>query len=187
MTAWKKIDSQLILNTQFFKVRNDIVELPTGERKDWIYWDSIDSAMVIGITKDKKIVMIKQYRYLVHEDVIEFPSGSLEKGESPEEAAVREFEEESGYSCKNLIKLGSYYETYGQLNRQIHIFFSKDITKTKQNLDSKGTGYEDIKVQLIDFDEALQLALNNKIVAMGSTLAMILLNEKISQKEISLK
>jgi len=187
MKKWKQLDSQVILDTKYFRVRKDSVELPGGERKDWTYWDSPDSAMLVGMTKDKKLVMIKQYRYLVNDDVIEFPSGSLHQDESPEAAAAREFEEESGHTCKNLIKLGSFYETYGQLNRQIHIFFSKDIIKTNQKLDSGEKGHEEIEVKLIDFNAALNLALNKKILAMGSALAMLLLNEKVSKKEISLE
>ncbi|MBI4896097.1 MAG: NUDIX hydrolase [Candidatus Aenigmarchaeota archaeon] len=129
MDPWKQIDSHVVFDTRHFRVRKDVVELPNGERKEWPYWDSPDSALVVGITPDKKIIMIKLYRYLVGRDVIELPAGHLHTNELPQEATAREFEEETGYMCKNLIKLGSFYETYGQLNRQIHIFFSKDVSK----------------------------------------------------------
>ncbi|MCK5475898.1 MAG: NUDIX domain-containing protein [Candidatus Pacebacteria bacterium] len=101
-----------------------------------------------------------------------------------EKAAKREFEEESGFKCNSLIKLGSFYETYGQLNRQIHILFTNDLIKSRQNLDSGKRGFEDIKVELVDFEKAIKLALENKIVAMGSSLAILLLKEKIEKKEI---
>ncbi len=146
--------------------------------------DSNDSAMVIGMNRNKKLIMIKQYRYLTNNIVIEFPSGGLRDGEKIEFGARREFEEETGYKCESFIKLGSFYETYGQLNRQIHIFFSNNIIKSKQNLDNKKEGYEDIKVELIDFKKAVDLAIGNKILAMGSSLAILLLKEKILKKEI---
>ncbi len=186
MKKWKKISSKIILDTPKFKVRQDVVKLPNGELKEWPYWDSRDSTMIIGMTKDRKLVMIRQYRYLVGSEVIEFPSGGLEENETVSEAAKREFEEETGYSTESLVKLGSVYETYGQLNRRIHLFFGKDIKKSKQNPDRGGRGYEDIKVELIDFDKAVELALNNKIAAMGSSLAILLLNEKVRKGEIKL-
>lgn len=179
MKKWIKEKSNLVFNNKHFKLRKDIVLLPSKKEKELFYWDSFDSAMVLGMTKNKKLIMIKQYRYLVGEDVIEFPSGGLHKNEKPEEGAKREFEEETGYKCNSLVKLGSFYETYGQLNRQIHIFFSKNIVKTSQKLDNGAKGYEDIKVELIDFKKAVDLAVKNKVVAMGSSLAILLLKEKI--------
>ena len=181
---WKTKKSKLILNTKHFKVRKDLVELPTGKLTEWIYWDSLDSTMVVAITKDRKLVMIKQYRYLVGDEVIEFPAGGLHKDEDSTTGAKREFEEETGYKAKSLIKLGSFYETYGSLNRRIQIFFSPDIIKTKQNQDKGKKGFEDIKTVLINFEEAISLVLRNKIVAMGSSLAILLLQEKVKKREI---
>lgn len=184
MKKWKCKKSKLILDTKFFKVRKDTVELPTKEIKKWTYWDSRDSAMVVGMTKNKKLVMIRQYRYLVNDEVIEFPSGVCNNNESIEDTARREFEEESGYKCCSLVKLGSFYETYGQLNRQIYIFFSNNVIKSKQILDGGENGFEDITVKLVDFKEVVDLALENKIVAMGSSLAILLLKNKIERREI---
>lgn len=184
MKKWKRKKSELILDTKFLKVRKDIVKLPTGETKEWIYWDSKDSVMILGMTKEKKLVMIKQYRYLVNDEIMEFPSGGLDAQENMEEGAKREFEEETGFKCDSLIKLGSFYETCAQLNRQIHIFFANRVIKSEQNLDQGEKGFEEIKVALVDFEKAVNLALENKIVAMGSSLAIFLLNEKIKRKEI---
>lgn len=179
MNKWQKISSKLILDTPFFRVRQDKIVLPTNQEKDWLYWDSPDSAMVLGITNDKKLVMIKQYRYLVGREVMEFPSGSLYQDEKPEAGARREFEEETGYQCGDLVYLGAYYETYGQLNRRIHIFYSIVTQKSSQKLDSGKYGYEDIKVVLVDIKKAEEMAMNNAIDAMGSTLAVLLLLKKL--------
>jgi ADP-ribose pyrophosphatase len=184
MSKWKRLSSSLVYNSKYLKVRKDIVQLPNGIENEWVFLDSRDSVMILSITKDKKLVMIKQYRYLVGKEVIEFPAGLLEENETPVEGAKREFEEETGYKCKNLIKLGAFYETYGQLNRQIHIFFSVVMEKSKQSLDSGSKGWEEIKVELVDFDKAVNLACDGKIDAMGSSLAILLLKEKIKKGEI---
>lgn len=186
MHKWKCKKSKIILKNKFFKVREDVVELPTKKYRKWVYWDTNDSTMVIGITSDKKLIMIKQYRYLANNFVIEFPAGGLHDGEKIKNGAKREFEEETGFKCDSLIKLGSFYETYGQLNRQIHIFFSNKITASKQNLDSDEEGDENIKVKLIDFNKTVDLVRNNKILATSSSLAILLLKEKVLNKEITL-
>lgn len=184
MKKWKCLKSKTVFDSSHMKLTNDLVELPNGERKEWIYWNSIDSAMIVGMTEDKNLIMIRQYRYLVGDEIIEFPSGSLHESENQKAGARREFEEETGYKCKQLIKLGSVYETYGQLNRQIHIYFAPKVNKTKQNLDKGKRGYEDIKVELIPFEKAVELVAANKIAAMGSSLAILLLKEKIDRREI---
>lgn len=186
MKKWKQVKSHLVFDTKYFKVRKDLVELPSKETLEWFYWDSNDSVMVLGMTKDRKLVMVRHYKYLVGDDVLEFPAGGLNKGEGIEAGAKREFEEETGYTCNNLVKLGSFYETYSQLNRQIHIFFSNDLKKSRQNLDQGEKGFEDMKVELVMFDKAVQLALDNKIVAMGCSLAILLLKEKIEDGTIIL-
>jgi len=181
MKKWKCKKSEIILDTKFLRVRKDLVELPTKEQKEWVYWDSKDSAMVIGMT-GSKVVMISQYRYLPDDEVIEFPSGGLEGHETPEECAKREFEEETGYKCNSLVKLGAFYETFSQLNRKIHIFFSNDIVKTSQKLDSG----EDISVMLVDFKKAMEMTRKNGIVSAESALAVLLLKAKIDAKEIKI-
>ncbi|MBI4779299.1 NUDIX hydrolase [Candidatus Falkowbacteria bacterium] len=183
MKAWKKINSKIVYDSKYFKVRRDIVELPGKEKKEWTYWDSRDSAMVIGLTGKKELVMIKQYRYLVRDEVIEFPSGSLNKNENVKKAAKREFREETGYEIKSpLLKLGSFYETYGQLNRKIHLFFASNVVKSKQNFAADDDVNEETEVVLVNFNQAVKLAVENKIVAMGSALAILLLKEKFKNK-----
>lgn len=184
MKKWKCLKSELVYDSKYFRVKKDLVEINTGEQKEWTYWDSMDSAMVLGMTPDKKLVMIQQYRYMVGDVVIEFPSGHGQGLETIEKSALREFQEETGYSCSSLLKLGAYYETYGQLNRKIHFFFARDVIMSDKKIDTGDDVREDIEVVLIDFDDAITMALNNKIVAMGSALAILLLKEKLEGKRI---
>lgn len=180
MKSWKKINSKIVYDSKYFRVRRDKIKLPNKEIKEWTYWDSRDSAMVIAMTVQKKLIMIKQYRYLVNGEVIEFPSGSLNENEPIKKAAEREFKEETCYEIKSpLVKLGSFYETYGQLNRKIHLFFAKKAVKAKKNLMAEDDVSEDAEVVLVDFNQAVKMARENKIVAMGSALAILLLKEKL--------
>lgn len=186
MKPWKLVEKKVILDHPRMKIYQDIVQLPNGERKEWPYWDSTDSVMMLGMTKDKKLIMIHQYRYLLGEEVIEFPAGALHENENIENGLKREFEEETGYRALSFQKLCSVYETYGQLNRQIHIFFSSNVQKSRQHLDRGEEGYEQIKVELVDFNRAVELSIDNKIPAMGCSLAILMLKEKIEKGEIDL-
>lgn len=109
MQKWKRLSSEIVYDSEYFRVRKDLVELPGGQEKEWTYWDSRDSAMVICMTDERKLVMIRQYRYMVDDDVLEFPAGFNESGETFEQSAQREFREETGYICGRLEELGTFY------------------------------------------------------------------------------
>lgn len=186
MKKWKRLESKLVFKNPRFKVREDTVELPTKKLIKWTYWDSNDSVLVVAATQKGQLIFIRQHRYLVGKDVLELPAGGVNDDESPEEAARRELLEETGFKCSKLIKLGSFYETYGQLNRQIHFFFTKVSGKSQQNLDRGERGFEDISVELVSFEKAVDLALKGRLSHTGITLTVLLLREKIERKEIVL-
>ncbi len=177
MKSWNKISTEEVFNHKYFRVNKDIVEIPSGEQVEWLYWNSPDSAMLVAETPDNKLVMIKQFRYLPDQVALEFPSGHSDPGESIEDCVIREFEEETGYTCEGLELLGKFYETMGQLNRQIHIFHAKNAHLLEGERKS-GDVTEDIEVILMDKNEVFEMVLDNKIISMGSSLAALLIKEK---------
>ncbi|MFA7169559.1 MAG: hypothetical protein WC178_01765 [Candidatus Paceibacterota bacterium] len=73
MQKWHRLQSKTVYDSEHFRVKKDLVKLPNGEQKEWTYWDSLDSAMVLAMTEDKKLVMIRQYRYMADNEVIQSP------------------------------------------------------------------------------------------------------------------
>lgn len=73
-----------------------------GAKHSWTYVERPDShgaVVVVPVTeKSRSIILIRQFRVPFGRDVIEFPAGLIEAGESAEEAAIRELSEETGYS-----------------------------------------------------------------------------------------
>jgi ADP-ribose pyrophosphatase len=180
MSKWEKIKTERVFDHKYFKVNKDIVKLPDGRTIDWFYWFSEDSAMVAALTADNKLVMIRQYRYLPDETALEFPSGKGNDDESMESCAKREFEEETGFECGKLTKLGEFYETMAQLNRKIHIYFAADAKPAenrKRSLDEN----EDIEVVLVDVADAVSSVREGKISSMGSSLAIMLLKDYLNK------
>lgn len=88
-----------------------------------------DSVQVFALTKDGKVVLVKQYRPGADKEEIELPGGRIDEGESKEQAAHRELKEETGYSAGNVIYLGSKtYSPYAE--GHIHFFAATDCSKT---------------------------------------------------------
>ena len=80
------------------KVAKETCELPNGKVIDDFYtlWQP-DWVLILARTKEGKWVMTEQYRHGTGKIALEFPAGIIDKGETPEEAAIRELQEECGY------------------------------------------------------------------------------------------
>ena len=98
MKPWKLLSSEFLVDAPWLKVAKETCELPSGKIIDDFYtlWQP-DWVLILARTKEGKWVMTEQYRHGTGKIALEFPAGIIDKGETPEEAAVRELQEECGF------------------------------------------------------------------------------------------
>ena len=98
MKPWKLLSSEFLVDAPWLKVAKETCELPSGKIIDDFYtlWQP-DWVLILARTKEGKWVMTEQYRHGTGKIALEFPAGIIDKAETPEEAAVRELQEECGY------------------------------------------------------------------------------------------
>lgn len=77
------------------------VELPNGKTSKREIVKHPGAVAVLAVTDSNKIILVNQYRKPLERTIVEIPAGKLEKGEEPEYTALRELEEETGYTAKN--------------------------------------------------------------------------------------
>ena len=82
-----------------------------------------------------KILLVKQFRYPYAEQLYEIPAGKLNAGESPEQTAIRELEEEGGIKAKKVEKMFDIYPTPAYTNEIIRIYKATEFVETKICLD----------------------------------------------------
>lgn len=169
---WKKLSSKIVLNEAWFTVRKDAVQLPSGTMlDDYFIWDSPDCATTVPITPDGKFVLCQQYRYAVDMILYQFPAGTVDKGETPAQAAARELEEETGYVSPNITPLGNVAPYASRMTGWQYLFLAEDAQPT-------GTVHyddtEDIKIVLKTPKELWAMLDTNKIMIPDSFAAGVL-------------
>ncbi|MDE2880912.1 MAG: NUDIX hydrolase [Acidobacteriota bacterium] len=90
---------------------------------------------IVAVTPERRLVMVRQYRYAAGRFLLEIPAGTLEPGEHPEDTARRELREETGYSARTLRPLGSFFSAPGFCDEVIHLFRAEGLTPGEQDTD----------------------------------------------------
>jgi ADP-ribose pyrophosphatase len=83
--------------------------------------------VIVLAVEDDEIVLVRQSRPGADGRTLELPAGCLEEGETPEEAAVRELEEECGLAAGSWRRLGSFWAAPAYSTELVHVFEATDL------------------------------------------------------------
>lgn len=156
MKAWKTTESEYLYKTPYGNLRKDKCELPNGITIDDYYVNEYsDWVNAVVVNKENQIVLVEQYRHAGQGFYLEIPAGKIEEGETDEEGILREIEEETGYTSKEMpILLGEFMVNPATQNNKIKTFLITGAFKFGgQQLDAT----EEINVKLVSFEDFGQL------------------------------
>lgn len=94
-----------------------------------------NGGVCIALKDDQYYYMVRQYRYAQSKEMLEFPAGKIEKNENPDDAIIREVEEETGFCAKNIRNLGSIVPTCGYSSEVIYLYYGEVDKYVGQNFD----------------------------------------------------
>ncbi|HJV45990.1 MAG TPA: NUDIX hydrolase [Bacillota bacterium] len=173
---WKRVNSQIVFHERYIRVRKDDLESPLGEQTDYVYLeDEIPGTVsIVAHLEDGRFLLVYQYRYPVQSKQYNLPGGVIDPGETIQEAARRELQEETGYTAGEWIYAGMYHPMPSHHTRRAHLFVAKDLTRGEQHLDP----FEDIHVELFTFQELTDKIINNEITDMELIFGLLLCKQK---------
>jgi ADP-ribose pyrophosphatase len=153
------IDSRTIYEGRIVRFRVDTVALPDGSTTVREVIGTPGAVVVVPLTDDGQVRMVRQYRSAIGEFLLELPAGTLEPGEAPEQAAPRELAEETGDRAARWLWLSGFFTVPGVCDEYIHLYLATDLTPGQTNQDAD----EFIEVVTIPLDEALVMVKKGEI------------------------
>lgn len=133
---WQPLGKKILQKTSIGSLCEIESLSPEKEKSNYIVLDTPDWVIVIPEIDDC-FLMVEQWRHGANQLCKEFPGGVIDEGETPEQGALRELLEETGYKPKKLTKLGSMSPNPAIMSNHVHFFLAQDLVKEgKQELDA---------------------------------------------------
>jgi ADP-ribose pyrophosphatase len=136
-------------------LRVDRVMLPSGRETTREIADYPNSVGVVVLDEKDNVILVRQYRHAVGKTLLEIPAGGVEINETPRDGALRELEEETGYTARCIEQIGGAYAAPGYSTEFLHIFLATDL-KTGPSRTEEDEFIEVVPVPLKDIQQLIQ-------------------------------
>ena len=164
-----RLKRELAYTGTILKIYRDTV-VANGHQEVYDYIHHDGAAAVLPVTKDGKILMVRQYRNALDRFTLEIPAGKLDAPDEPKiDCAYRELEEETGFRSENLEYLMTINTTVAFCDECIGVYIARDLIPSQQHLDED----ESIDVEEWEVLDLLRLIYSGKMTD-GKTVAAIL-------------
>jgi ADP-ribose pyrophosphatase len=120
----KQISTKTVYRGRIVNVRNDVAELKNGHHVPREVVEHPGGVAVVPVDDNGCVLMVRQYRYPMEEELLEIPAGKLEYCEDHYDCAVRELSEETGCTAGKLVYLGPIYPSPGFSKEILYIYLA---------------------------------------------------------------
>lgn len=158
---WPRHASRHLDHMRLFRPRWDRLENPrNGQVLDRLVLETPDWVNVVALTRERRLVMVHQFRFGTGSVTMEIPGGVIDRGEDHGAAARRELAEETGYTSSRWTHLGSVEPNPAFQDNLCHHWLAEECERTHVQALDPG---EDIAVETIDLDEARARVLSGAV------------------------
>jgi len=177
--GWERLGSERLLANRYFSLRSDRLRLPDGGIKDpYFVLERPDAAIIVPITANDEVVLVRQYRPPLEMMELGLPAGLVEEGERPQEAARRELAEETGHTGGEWEPLGTLASSPSLKDNWAYLFLARGVEETTAPDPDE---HELVEVVRVPVAELLGLVHSDKIVSSSGVAAVMLALERLRE------
>ena len=167
--SWKILSKDYVYKNKFIRVLEKKTKHETLGTYNFYTIDFPDWVNIVPITKDNKVILVKQYRHGLESYTLETPGGVVDPGEDPITTVSRELLEETGYQGE-IISLGKVAPNPAIQGNYCHIYLAVNCQLvSEQNLD----GTEDISVVHVDLSDIHRYIQSEDIIHSLSVVSLL--------------
>jgi ADP-ribose pyrophosphatase len=171
MRPWRTRSSRTVYQNPWLRLREDLVELPTGRTTIYGVVSTGACVGVLPFLDADTVVLVRQYRYVARRHTWEMPTGGVMPGEPIQAAAQRELAEESGYRAGRLDPVCVYHTSKSVMDETAHLFLAFDLTRAEDQPAPDET--ESFQVRPHRFDDVLGMVDSGEIVDSMTIIAVL--------------
>jgi ADP-ribose pyrophosphatase len=154
-----RIEGGIAYDGGFLKVHRDTVSLPDGKHTKREYIRHPGAVVIIPVLDDGRVLLERQYRYPNDRVFIELPAGKIDPGEDPLACAMRELEEETGYTAGDWQFVSTIHNAIAYSDEHLDIYLARGLSAGEAKLDDG----EFIETITATVDEMLDWVRSGKI------------------------
>lgn len=172
----KQLSRDILYRGKIFDLIVDRIEYPGGKTGVREIAHHPGGAVAVPLFDDGRVMFVRQLRYPLGREIVEFPAGKLQPGEDPADAAARELAEETGWTAGALEKIAAFYSTPGFCDEVLHLYLATGLTRSPAG-PRREEGESTMTVLTLPLPEAVAMAERGEIED-AKTVAGLLLVER---------
>jgi ADP-ribose pyrophosphatase len=165
----------IVYQGRVFAVEVEHARFPNGTEHEVATVRHVPCVVLIPIQDDGRVVLIRQYRHSVKQELWELPAGSVNPGESREAAAARECEEEIGLAPHRLERLTDLFPAPGYCDEEMTFFRATELRAPAPDSPHAPDEDESIEVHPVTVAEAKLMVARGDIVDLKTAYALTLI------------
>ena len=164
------VENKLVYEGRILDLRVDTVRLPSGRLTTREIAEHSDSVCMVPLDSQGKVLLVRQYRKSVEANLLEVPAGGIEENEAPEAAALRELQEEVGYTSGKITRLAGFWVSPGWCTEFMHAYLATELSPAQLEADFD----ENITVVRVPLAQTIDLITKGEIQDAKSVASLLL-------------